>query len=215
MKKINFKSHLISALAVGFFIFIAFGSNEDKKNESSLSNTSETKKERTPQELKEQLEREITSFDKPFDASSYRGNVESLQIEIVLFSVWATLINDGEISNDKEINKLASDLKSKVSARQVKEFPKMRDNYGTVIAEKLWEDNIYASTEGATNGIINLTAGIFANNKNIAETQKTLNDVLTQFRFKEVRYRWYKGADEFTFYKLETPRDNELVEIGK
>ena len=136
-------------------------------------------------------------------------------MEIVLFSFWASVIKKGDSSIDSETKKLAADLRSKVSARQVKEFPKMREEYGKAMAQKLWESNIYVSTEGITDGIINLTGGLFANNKNIAETQKTLHDVLNQFRFKQVRYRWYKGADEFTYYKLESPKDNEIIEIGE
>ena len=163
--------------------------------------------------LKEELKREITSFIKPFDSSTYRGSVEALQIEIVLFSIWSNIISEGQKNTNNEVNKLASELKNKVVARQIKEFPEMRRNYGKVIAEKLWEENIEISTEGSKSEIINLTAGMFANNKNIAETQRTLIKVLTQFRFKEVRYRWYKSASEFTYYKLESPKDNELKQI--
>jgi hypothetical protein len=217
MKKINYKVHFVSALVVSFFIFIAFGSNDDKKTDSGSSSSTETiiTKDQTPAELKKQLKKELASFDKPFDGSSYRGTVESLQMEVVLFSLWASVIDKGANSMDKENKKLAAGLKRKVIARQVKEFPKIRGNYGKALADKLWESNIYASTEGHTNGIINLTGGIFANNKNIAETQQTLLEVFTQFRFKEVRYRWYKGADEFTYYKLETPKDSEVIEISK
>lgn len=217
MKKVIYTSHVASILAVTFFIFIAFGSKDDKTTENASSSTTGTAptKEQTLQELKEQLQREITSFEKPFNSSTYRGTVESLQMEIVLFSFWASVIKKGDSSTDSETKKLAADLRSKVSARQVKEFPKMREEYGKAMAQKLWESNIYVSTEGITDGIINLTGGLFANNKNIAETQKTLHDVLNQFRFKQVRYRWYKGADEFTYYKLESPKDNEIIEIGE
>lgn len=165
--------------------------------------------------LKEQLKREISSFDKPFENSSYRETVANLQLEVVLFSVWASIIDKGENSTDEENKKLAANLKSKVSTRQIKEFPIMRSSYGKAAAEKLWESNIYVTTEGATNAIINLSGGLFANNKNIAETQRTLSDIFTQFRFKEVRYRWYKEADDFTYYKLETPKDSEIIDVIK
>ena len=87
----------------------------------------------------------------------------------------------------------------------------MREYYGKYLAEKLWENNIYISTQGKTDQIINLTGGLFANNKNIKEFQETLNAGLNDFRFKEVRYRWYENAEKYTFYELETPSDNVLL----
>ena len=166
-------------------------------------------------ELNNQLKVEIAGFDKPFDANTYRNSIENLQLEIVLFNLWANIVNEGKNSADKENQKLAVELLNKASTRQVKEFPKIREAYKEIAAKKLWENDIYISTEGATNSIINLTGGFFATNKNIAETQKTISEILTQFRFKEVRYRWYKGSDEFTYYKLETPKDSEVITVTK
>lgn len=198
-----------------------FGKPErDQSDKASSTTPTQTITKNEPEiseadKLKEQLKREIASFEKPFDNSAYRETVANLQIEVVLFSVWASIIDKGENSTDEENKKLAATLKSKVSARQIKEFPKMRESYGKAAAEKLWESNIYVTTEGATDAIINLSGGLFASNKNIAETQRTLSEIFTQFRFKEVRYRWYKEADEFTYYKLETPKDSEIREVGK
>lgn len=199
------------------FVIIQLSKKEDKNiaNEYSKTSTNADTKTTEKIKLKEQLKREIASFEKPFDPNSYRGSVESLQIEVILFSVWASIIQEGESSSDVENKKLASELRKKVVARQIKEFPKMRGNYGNAAAEKLWESNIYVTTEGASNNILNLTGSLFANNKNIAETQRTLSEIFTQFRFKEVRYRWYKGADEFTYYKPETPKDNEIIKLEK
>jgi len=215
MTKSKLTTHLFSAIAVNFFLFIAFGSVDDKKtnsNSSSSSSTPATEKPQTPEELTQQLNREIAGFDKPFDNSSYTGTVESIQMELVLFSVWKIIIRKGENSNS-ENQKLASGLKKKVVNLQIKEFPRMRKKYAEVIAKKLWENDIYVSVQGGTNGIINFSAGMFAANKNIQDTQNMLNKVLTEFRFKETRFRWYKEADEFTYYKLETPNDKELITL--
>jgi len=212
----KFTTHLFSAMAVCFFLFIAFGSDDDKKTESSSTSSSTETTANKPQtqiELKEQLKRELASFDKKFDNSSYNGTVESVQMELILFSVWASIVDKGVNSTDEENQKLAADLKKKVIGLQAKEFPRLRKAYGDVVAKKLWENDMYVSTQGGTNGIINFTGGLFAANKNIQETQTTLQKVLTEFRFKEARYRWYKGADEFTYYKIESPKDNELVTL--
>ena len=34
-------------------------------------------------------------------------------------------------------------------------------------------------------------------------------------RFKQTRYRWYKGADEYTYYDLDVPSDKEPVTFTK
>lgn len=46
---------------------------------------------------------------------------------------------------------------------------------------------------------------------NIKTAQEQLQEVLTRLGFKEVRYRWYREADEFTYYKLDTPPDGKLA----
>ena len=118
---------------------------------------------------------------------------------------------EGEESSDDDIKKLAQTLKSKLISIQVKEYPKMRKHYSSLLGEKLWEENIYVTTQGSKNQIINITGGIFANNKNIAEFQRTLSEVLQQFRFKEIRYRWYENADKYTVYNYEAKGDDLIL----
>jgi len=197
----------------------AFSTNKEDLDNSKTatgSSTSEATEDIGGSEkIKVQLKRELASFDKPYDNSSYQGSVESVQMGLVLFGAYANIIKEGKDSPDEENKKLADQLQKKVITRQRNEFPVMRKNYTKVAAENLWESNIYMTTSGSNNSILNLSGGLFANNKNIAETQKTLLDILTQFRFKEIRYRWYKEADEFTYYKLETPKDSDPVEFTK
>lgn len=219
MNKSKTLKHFASALAVGLFLFLAFGSDDDKSESSSTSSSSTTKsepvKEQTPEELNEQLKREIASFNKPFDNKTYDGTVEAIQMEIVLFGVWADIIQKGENSNLEENVKLAKELKTKVVNLQAKEFPIIRQRYGKIIANKMWEHDITIKTIGTGNTILDFTGAIFATNKNIKEYQTTLNEVLTMFRFKQTRYRWYKGADEYTYYDLNAPSDKELVTFTK
>lgn len=164
---------------------------------------------------KEQLERELKSMEKPFDAETFSGSVTSAQMGVVLFATYKNIIRDAKATSNKEILDLATKLEKKVLARQAQAFPKLRKNYADAAAEKLWESNIYVTVSGANNSVLNMTGGLFASNKNIKQTQETIQEIATQFRFKEVRYRWYKGADEFTYYKLETPKDSEPVVVGE
>lgn len=220
MNKSKTLKHFASALAVGLFLFLAFGSDDDKSQNSSTSSSSSTTKsepvkEQTPEELNEQLKREIASFNKPFDNKTYDGTLDAIQMEIVLFGLWADLIQKGESSSLDENVKLAKELRTKVVNLQAKEFPILRQRYGKIIANKMWEHDITIKTTGAGNTILDFTGAIFATNKNIKEFQTTLNEVLTMFRFKQTRYRWYKGAEEYTYFDLNVPSDKELVTFTK
>ncbi|MCM4150026.1 hypothetical protein DHD05_00340 [Arenibacter sp. N53] len=159
---------------------------------------------------KEQLERELNSVNAGVDFSSYRETVESLQIELILFGTWARIITDGEKSENSEIQKLAKQLKPKVVKMQLKEFPILRKEYSKIVAAKLWENDIEVSVSGSGNKHINFSGGIFAANKNKQEFQKQINEVVTMFRFNQARYRWYKGADEYTYYTMYVGKDSDL-----
>lgn len=220
MNKSKTLKHFASAIAVGLFLFLAFGSDDDKSESSSTSSSSSTTttepvKEQTPEELNEQLKREIASFNKPFDNTTYDGTVDAIQMEIVLFGVWANIIKEGENSTLEDNVKLAKELKTKVANRQSKEFPILRKRYGKIIANKMWEHDIEIKTIGTSNTILDLTGGTFATNKNIKEFQTTLQEILTMLRFKQTRYRWYKGQDEYTYYDLDVPSDKEPVTFTK
>jgi len=136
-------------------------------------------------------------------------------MEIVLFSVWANIIKEGENSTLEDNVKLSKELKTKVANLQAKEFPILRKRYGKIIADKMWEHDITIKTIGTNNTILDLTGATFAANKNIKEFQTTLNEILTMLRFKQTRYRWYKGADEYTYYDLDVPSDKEPVTFTK
>lgn len=160
--------------------------------------------------LRSQVIREIESL-KTFDGSQYRGDVSSIQMEIVLFGAWAKVIKDAEKSSDAEIKKNGKTLKTKVVALQKSEFPKLRKSYGDFIKKQLWADNIEASTKGSGSSTLEFIGATFANNKNKQDTQKTLSEILTQLRFKRVNYKWYQYDDEYTYYTMSTPEDGELV----
>lgn len=160
--------------------------------------------------LRSQVKREIESF-KTFDGSQYRGDVSSIQIEIVLFGAWAKVIKDAEKNSDTEIKKDGKSLKAKVIALQKSEFPKLRKSYGDFIKKELWNDNIEVSTKGSGSTTLEFIGATFANNKNKQDTQEMLSEILTQLRFKKVNYKWYQYDDEYTYYTMSTPDDGELV----
>jgi len=54
---------------------------------------------------------------------------------------------------------------------QTKEFPILRKEYGKIIANKMWENDIEVTTIGTGRRYINFSGGIFAANKNKKEFQ--------------------------------------------
>lgn len=81
-------------------------------------------------------------------------------------------------------------------------LPSYRKSFAKNLANTLWEQDIYVTSSGAQNTILNFTGGIFAANQNIADMQSIIETDARHFGFKQVQYRWYKGASEFTYYNL-------------
>ncbi|WP_339794813.1 hypothetical protein [uncultured Imperialibacter sp.] len=164
---------------------------------------------------KEQLEREIKAVNNGVDFSTYRGSVDALQLEIVLFGTWANIITEGENSEDPQIKRLAKQLKPKIVNLQVSEFPKMRQEYAKVVANLMWEHDVYVNASGSRNVYLNFVGVLFAANKNIKDAQEQLQDAPKLFRFKQTRYRWYKEADEYTYYTTYEGTDSDLVDFSQ
>lgn len=162
--------------------------------------------------LRRKIKREAESLS-TFDGSQYRGDVNSIQLEIVLFGAWAEMIKDAEKSGDAEIKRDGKAFKNKVIALQKTEFPKLRKSYGEFIKGELWREDIEVTMKGNGSSTLEFVGGTFASNQNKEDTQKTLREILTQLRFKRVNYKWYKYDDEYTYYSMDTPADGELVEM--
>lgn len=191
--------------------------NKMTEEEKRLAKKMEAKKAAEEEKLKqkEQLKREIKSINNGVDFSTYRGTVDALQMELVLFGTWADIIKKGENSDDPEIQKLAKQLKPKVVNLQVREFPRLRKEYADVVAKKMWENDIEVYANGTGNRYINFTGGLFAANKNKKDFQDQLHEILTTFRFNQSRFRWYEGADEYTYWTIFQGKDSELVTFDK
>lgn len=182
----------------------------EQAKQDSIARVEKERKEL--EDFKSQLEREIESI-KTFDGSTYRNDVSSIQIEIALFATWAKIIKDAEKHENKEINKLGKSLKWKVVSLQKSEFPKLRKNYGEILKQKLWAENIKVKTKGTGYSTLEFEGGIFANNKNKQDTQQTLSEILNLLKFKRVNYKWYEYDDEYTYYTLKTGQDGDLVDL--
>ncbi|THD66824.1 hypothetical protein E7Z59_13680 [Robertkochia marina] len=162
---------------------------------------------------KDQLEKEIESLSDGFDFSPYKGTIEALQIEIAMFGAWGDMINEGEDSENPEIQELAKTLKSKVVKIQSREFPRLRKEYTEIASNKMWENDIEVFSNGSKSKYINFTGGVFAANRNKKEIQEQIHEALKMFRFNQSRYRWYEGEDEYTYYTIYEGKDTDLVKL--
>ena len=201
-----------------FGVIVSVFSDEKDKSEITKEKTVIQEDKNTISEIEnndektiEQLKREIESINKGIDFSIYREEVQSIQMEIVLFGSWAKTIIEAKDNQNKEVKLLAKELEEKVKLIQVKEFPLLRKAYKEAIYKKLWLEDIETKILGKKNKTIQFTGSLFASNKNKQETQTTLSEVLKQFRFNRVNYKWYEYDDKFTYYEMDVSEDNELV----
>lgn len=165
------------------------------------------------EDLKIEINEEIKAIDNGEVFNSFRGSQTNLQLELILFSQWTDLIKKGIHIDDVEINNLAKKFKTKVEKAQQKEFPILRKEYAKLAKDLMWEHNIDVTISGNNNTVLTFTGATFANNMNIKETQNTINKVMLEFRFKKVQYKWYKGADEFTYYTVFKGLDKDEYKI--
>lgn len=201
-----------SIIVIGFFLFIAYGSDDDSKNENIKPLTSDTSKVTSEVALKTRLENNIKGFEKESSLTKNLKSLDDIFIVLAVYKSYYVIIKEGKESTDNDEKKLAEKLEQKVSNSQVKDFPKLRLAYNNILKEKLWENNVDVKIGGSKNTVLSLTAGYFASNKNIKTTQETLHEMLANLRFKQANYRWYKGEDEYTYYTIESAKDSEVIE---
>lgn len=163
--------------------------------------------------LKTSLAKEIDSdvFKKNGFNGSYRGDIQSLQLELVVFGAWKVMIDEAEdYDDDPELKKLAQTLRKKVVALQKKEFPLLRKEYANLLGNVLWENDVEVQVKGSRNTTLEFTGGMFAANRNIKESQEALHEQLKMFRFKRTEYKWMEYADEYTYYDISSSPDDAL-----
>lgn len=161
--------------------------------------------------FKNQLLRELDSdIIKTGNTSGYRGDLKSLQTELIVFGAWKILIDQADSDPNPEVQKLGKQLKKKVVALQVKEFPILRREYAKFVRSVLWEHDCDVNLGGNRNTTIEFVAVAFAANKNIKDSYETLYEQMKMFRFKRVQYKWSKYDDEYTYYTMKTPDDGQL-----
>ncbi|MET4080864.1 hypothetical protein ABIB40_000808 [Pedobacter sp. UYP30] len=186
------------------------GNRAVHSNLPSKKNDDDQKLAKT-EELKNKIKDGIKDINQGDDISNMDlSTLQSINIAVSVFQIYSRLVKEGNITPDKDVASLTSTLRSKVVASQVKCFPRIRKAYFQLAKDRLWENDVYVTISGKGNTILKFTGGYFATNLNIKETQQALQEMLKKLRFKQTQYRWYKGQDEYTPYKIDSNNDSVL-----
>jgi hypothetical protein len=157
-------------------------------------------------DIKDKL-REIENFS----SNVGRGDVSYLMAEVDIFNEAAPYTKPTDTAG-KEEKKYCAQLKKKLQALQIKEFPKLRKDWIEYSKNLLWKHNIDVSSLGNKNKNVLFVGGYFADNANIQQTYEQLRPALAKLRFKRIVFRWYKDADDGTQYVMYTDSDDAIIE---
>lgn len=178
------------------------------KKENDTPDSSKNKEE-TKLPLSERLKNQINSLKQ--EKYEKVTDLQTLQIKVMLFNVYGKLIKEADSLGTDEDKRLSKQLKQKVIALQISEFPKMRANYIEIAKKTLWESDIEVESKSKDNSRIRFIGGLFAANRNIKQTQEKLHENLYLLRFKRSEYLWIPSADEYDYYDISSPKDNEII----
>lgn len=156
------------------------------------------------------LERELKSFEKPFDSTNFRESAELIFLEVAMFQGYKKVIDDTADNQDVKVKELNKKLRTKVSALQVSEFPKMRKAYVKVMKDKMWVHDIDVVGSGKLNENITITGIAFLSNSSIQTVQTDMQEIFDTLRFKRINYKGYKNIDEYNYYTLKTLNDADI-----
>lgn len=97
---------------------------------------------------------------------------------------------------------LIKDFRNRLVNTQIEVLPIIRKSYAQTLDEKMWDFDVDVSASGKGNRTLTLIGGMFAANINIRKTQQELNTLVEKLRFSRVQYKWFKHAEEYTYYDL-------------
>lgn len=199
-----------SLMAIFAIMIIACKSNSEKKTNfsgidttvstGSLEGIIETPEEKAAR-VKESMVTMFTESQNRFaeagtaaEATTKDAILNYVELLKNYESAAATLAGDSD-----SISKVAKVELKKLRAQRAKDFNKLRANYGKWANAEAWENDMKVKVSGTTIRFIHHS---FAANKNIKTAFETLESVLRDLEFKQVRFEWYEGS-EYTYYTLD------------
>ena len=174
----------------------------------------EKQKQQERRAFMERLRREMKSFE-TFNISKFTGTNFGFLAVNTVFQVWASMVEEAkDLSLSQEDRALVEQFRAGAIKTQTWALPKIRDAYGPHIRKLLWEKDVTAKTFGDGYRTVEFAGGVFAANRNIKVFNDELWETFRILRFKQVRYKWFKEATEYTYFDIEGPDDSDLVVWG-
>lgn len=156
-----------------------------------------------------QLDREIASIPK-LDVKKFTDSDTSIFAGTMLVGAWSVLYEQGaSLPLDEEEQAKRQQFKKLASEAQAKLLPAMRDAYGPVLRQQLWEADGKARTTGAGYRTITITLPEFIRNANIKKGHEELYEMLMMLRFTRAEYKW-SDHSEYSYYTLKPPADTQM-----
>ena len=213
------KRFILLGVLIILSIIIKIGEHkkESTTTEKYVAQPDNTIRVETQTELKNEIEglNEDLDFDDDHEYDDYNEPAAFL-IFTDLYDFYRKTLEKGKKSTDDSIKILTKTLERKLIRLQKRNYPQARLAYQKMLKRKLWENDIYVSISGSANTTLNFVVGVFAANKNKKDMQESITKILSSLRFKKTTYRWYKGAEEFTYYTIKSENDSDvkIVENG-
>ncbi len=156
----------------------------------------------------------ITEEDYFKTSKASDADMDKIRKTLVLIESLADSLNSARQNKadlSAEDTKYLKGIETRLSSFQQRVLPGLRLAFRKRADELLWEHDVDVSVSGKGNTIVTFTGSMFAANANIKAVQTQLDDVAERLRFKQTRFRWYREADEYTYFKLDTPPDGKLA----
>ncbi len=163
----------------------------------------------------ERVERETASFSK-IDLNKYTGSKFGFLAVNALFQVWAGMVEEAKsLVLSSEQQAIVNRFRNGAIRVQEDLLPRIRDAYGPHMRKLLWDKDVAARTFGEGFGTVEFAGALFGANRNIKAFNDELWETFRILRFKQVRYKWFKEATEYTYFNVDGPGDSALVIWGE
>lgn len=192
---------------VSILLFIGIAASVDDANDRKAQEVERARIAATPIEIRLAS---VSSSTKAFHVEDYVTSTARIGEATRLFDQWASVLTAASSVTGTEAVKQRDELIKEVKKIQADAFPQLRKAFGVLMAKKVLIEDMEVSTSGAKHEQISLVSVTFAANRNIAETQTSIEDILTKLRFKRAEYRWTRNANDWKFLDLETKQDQDI-----
>jgi|GEM_PF-914253 len=167
--------------------------------------------EMTPEELRHNLEHELTISNEPYYEPEYATTVADLHPKTLRYIYWAQLINTARERTDPMMTSLSHKLETRLRERQSEEFPVIRKRYAQITGKTLAQNNIVVEVHGSRNEEIYFISPAFDNDEYVRPFHLGVSGLLRQFRFQDARYFTRAGVQTHRFLPGSRP-DTEIHE---